>query len=158
MSVTGYGRNLSYDRNPVKYYFRGVDMRSAKYLDAVIAKHGLKNDAELAQHLGLVKSAISHYRTGRNFMNNEVCLKVAQSLELDDPMPIIMAADMDRAERAGQHSLWEVFSKRIAAPATPASLAALAVVIGDSVTNFVTSPALQASTDAVHRLALCILC
>lgn len=133
-------------------------MRSAQYLDAVIERHGLKNDAELAQHLGLVKSAISHYRTGRNFMNNEVCLKVAQALDMDNPLPIIMAADMDRAERAGQRSLWEVFSKRLAPQAAPASLAVLVAVVSDSVTNFVTSPALHAKLDAVARLGHLALC
>lgn len=133
-------------------------MRSAKFLDAVIEKHGLKNDAELAGHLGLVKSAISHYRTGRNFMNNEVCLKVAQALEMDNPLPIIMAADMDRAERAGQRSLWEVFSKRMSMQAAPASLAVLAVAVGGSVTKFVTSPALQASIDAVLKAKDFVLC
>ena len=133
-------------------------MRSEKYLNAVLERHGLKNDKELALFLGLVASAISHYRTGRRAMDNETCLRIAQALGMDDPMPVIMAADMDRAERAGQHSLWEVFSKRIAAPATPASLAALAVVIGDSVTNFVTSPTLQASGHALQRVALSVLC
>ena len=133
-------------------------MRSAQYLDAVIERHGLKNDAELAQHLGLVKSAISHYRTGRNFMNNEVCLKVAQALDLDNPLPIIMAADMDRAERAGQRSLWEVFSKRMPMYAAPASLAVLAAVVGGSVTKFVTHPTLQASADAMWRSVHYLLC
>lgn len=134
-------------------------MRSEKYLDAVRERYGLKSDAALAEFLGVkTQGGISHYRSGRRTMDNELCLRIAQALEMPDPMPVIMSADMDRAERAGQHSLWEVFSKRIATPATPASLAALAVVIGDSVTNFVTSPTLQASTEAVHRVALSILC
>ncbi|WP_423200310.1 HTH cro/C1-type domain-containing protein [Cupriavidus sp. H19C3] len=129
-------------------------MRSAQYLDAVIERHGLKNDAELASHLGLVKSAISHYRTGRNFMNNEVCLKVAQALDMDNPLPIIMAADMDRAERAGQRSLWEVFSRRMAGSATPASLAVLIALA----TNFVSPTPAQASARATSSAEHSILC
>nr|DAP29557.1 MAG TPA: helix turn helix protein [Inoviridae sp.] len=129
-------------------------MRSAKYLDAVIERHGLKNDAELAEYLGLVKSAISHYRTGRRTMDNETCLRIAQALDMTDPMLVIMAADMDRAERAGQQSLWEVFSRRMATTAAPATLAVLAV----SVTNFVTQSPLQASAGAISRLAQSLLC
>jgi len=113
-------------------------MRVEKYLDEAIKRHGLKNDRALAEELGLVHSAISHYRTGRRSMDNEVCLRVAQLLDMDNPMPIIMAADMDRAERAGQRSLWEVFSPRMA----HSGLVALLVSLGLGVTNFVTpSPA-----------------
>lgn len=133
-------------------------MKSDKYLDAVLVKHGLKNDKELAQFLGLVASAVSHYRTGRRTMDNETCLKVAQALDMTDPIPVIMAADMDRAERAGQRSLWEVFPKRMAMSAAPASLAVLVAVVSGSVTKFVTHPTLQAKLDAVSRLGLSILC
>lgn len=133
-------------------------MRIEKYLDAVIERHDLKNDTGLAEMIGCNKSAISHYRTGRRSMDNELCLAIAQALEMADPMPVIMAADMDRAERAGQRSLWEVFSKRLAPQAAPASLAVLVAIVSDSVTNFVTSPALQASVDAISALKHSILC
>ncbi|WP_425219099.1 helix-turn-helix domain-containing protein [Ralstonia solanacearum] len=108
-------------------------MRVEKYLDEAIKRRGLKNDRALAEELGLVHSAISHYRTGRRSMDNEVCLRLAQLLDMDNPMLIIMAADMDRAERAGQHSLWEVFLTRMASSAT----AALLLVLVTSATNFV---------------------
>ncbi|MGO4281230.1 Cro/Cl family transcriptional regulator [Cupriavidus sp. RAF20_2] len=133
-------------------------MRIAKYLDAVIERHGLKNDTALAELLGLRQSAVSQYRTGKRFPDNEGCLRIAQALDMADPMPIIMSADMDRAERAGQHSLWEVFSKRMPTHAASASLAVVAAAIGGSVTKFVTSPALQASLDAVLRAKDSILC
>lgn len=119
-------------------------MRIEKYLDAVIERHGLKNDTALAELLGLRQSAVSQYRTGKRFPDNEGCLRIAQALEIADPLPVIMAADMDRAERAGQRSLWEVFSRRMA-HAAPATLAVLAVA---SVTNFVTPSSTQASTSA----------
>ncbi|WP_199033206.1 hypothetical protein [Ralstonia sp. ASV6] len=113
-------------------------MRVEKYLDEAIKRRGLKNDSALAAELGLVQSAVSHYRTGRRSMDNEVCLRLAQLLDMDNPMPIIMAADMDRAERAGQRSLWEVFSPRMA----HSGLVAILVSLGLGVTNFVTpSPA-----------------
>ena len=105
--------------------------------------------------MGLVHSAISHYRTGRRTMDNEVCLRVAQLLEMENPLPIIMAADMDRAERAGQHSLWEVFSTRMAASN---ATAALLLVLVASATNFVApSPAKAAplSHSTGQRFILC---
>lgn len=113
-------------------------MRTGKYLDAVIERHDLKNDRKLAEFLGVAQSAISQYRTGKRSMDNEMCLRVAQALDMTDPLPIIMAADLDRAERAGQRSLWEVFSPRMA----HSGLVAVLVALGLGVTNFVTpSPA-----------------
>lgn len=52
-------------------------------------------------------------------MNNEACLAIALELGID-PMPVIMAADMDRAEKTGQQSLWSVFSQRAATLASAA--------------------------------------
>lgn len=133
-------------------------MRIEKYLDAVIERHELKNDTALAKMLGVNQNTVSQYRTGARNPDNEACLRIAQALDMADPLPVIMAADMDRAERAGQRSLWEVFSKRMSMQAAPASLAVLAVAVGGSVTKFVTSPALQASIDAVLKAKDFVLC
>ena len=98
-------------------------MKSVKYLDAVMKAHGLKTDAELCRFMGWSHSAANNYRKGISFMNNEACLAVARALDMQDPLPIIMAADLDRAERAGQKSLWEVFSARMAHSTAVAVLA-----------------------------------
>ncbi|WP_253760358.1 helix-turn-helix domain-containing protein [Ralstonia solanacearum] len=116
-------------------------MRVEKYLNEAIARHGLKNDTALAKLLGVRQNAVSQYRSGTRTMDNEMCLHLAQLLDMDNPMPIIMAADMDRAERAGQHSLWEVFSTRMASSAT----AALLLVLVASATNFVAPSAAKAA-------------
>lgn len=112
-------------------------MRSVKYLDMLIEKRGLKNDLALAKAMGWPSSRMSQYRTGKRVMENETCLEVALALELDNPLPLIMAADADRAERVGQKSLWEVFSPRMA------GLSA-ALLLG-VVTNFVTPSPAQAA-------------
>ncbi|KHL05309.1 hypothetical protein KOL72_15315 [Ralstonia sp. B265] len=113
-------------------------MRVEKFLNDAIARHNLKNDTALAQLLGVSQNAVSQYRSGARTMDNEMCLRLAQLLDMENPMPIIMAADMDRAERAGQRSLWEVFSPRMA----HSGPVALLVSLGLGVTNFVTpSPA-----------------
>lgn len=129
-------------------------MKSVKFLDEVMKKQGLRNDKALCEFMGWSHSVASHYRTGKRVMDNETCLKIAQVLEMDDPLPIIMAADMDRAEKAGQHSLWEVFSARMAKAATPATLA----IVAAGVTNFVTPSTAHATAYAVLRSARFILC
>jgi hypothetical protein len=58
-------------------------------------------------------SGLLTYRT-KPFMSNDVCLKIAAELEMDNPLAVIMAADMDRAEKAGERSLWEVFLPKMA--------------------------------------------
>ncbi|WP_082219350.1 helix-turn-helix transcriptional regulator [Massilia sp. NR 4-1] len=97
-------------------------MRSVKYLEQLREKLENKSDAELARKLNLSKASISHYITGRRVMDEETCLAVAIALDLN-PMEVMMAAGIDRAEKAGQQSLWTVFSQRMAATAASALLA-----------------------------------
>lgn len=129
-------------------------MKSVKFLDEVMKKQGLRNDKALCEFMGWSHSVASHYRTGKRVMDNETCLKIAQVLEMEDPLPIIMAADMDRAEKAGQHSLWEVFSARMAKAAAPATLA----IVAAGVTSFLTPSPVQAATRAILQAGHFILC
>src|SRR6266481_477373 len=109
-------------------------MRSVKYLKDVKEKHLLENNSRLAEHLGIKANTVSQYLSEQRIMDNEVCLRVAAALDMDNPLQVIMAADMDRAEKAGQHSLWEIFLPKMAGVS---ALLAIAFV-----TNFVTpSPA-----------------
>lgn len=112
-------------------------MKSAQYLDQVKAKLGLHADKELAEHFNVTKAAISQYKSGARIMENEMCLAIALDLDID-PLKIIMAADMDRAERSGQRSLWAVFSQRMAATAASA-------VIATGVSLFLTPPPADAA-------------
>ncbi|MDR2239284.1 MAG: hypothetical protein LBE33_02460 [Zoogloeaceae bacterium] len=91
-------------------------MKSTKYLDALIEKKGLKNDRQLALHMGWGSGAMTMYRRGDRIMGEEQCLQVARELEMENPLPIIAAAGIDRAEKTGQKSLWEVFTKMIPMP------------------------------------------
>lgn len=92
-------------------------MKSVKYLELVREKHHLKNDAALAKYLGVGSSAMSHYMSGRRVMDEETCLAVAMALDIE-PTKVLMAAGIDRAEKTGQKSLWEVFSQRMAITAS----------------------------------------
>jgi len=125
-------------------------MKSIKYLDMLREHKSLKNDTELGLLLGLKQNTISQYRHGRAFMSNDVCLKVAAELGMDNPLVVIMAADMDRAEKAGQHSLWEVFLPRMAGISAAVTLAL--------VTNFVTPTTVKAAPVLKVTEQLFILC
>ena len=96
-------------------------MKSVKYLEQVRAQLQKKTDQELADKLHISKGAVSHYSTGRRVMDEETCLAVALALNIN-PIEVMMAAGIDRAEKAGQKSLWEVFMQRTAATAASALL------------------------------------
>lgn len=100
-------------------------MKSLKYLDAVKNRYSLKRDNELAEKIGCSPSAVSRYYSGKAIMDDEQCLRVAQVLGMENPLPIIAAAGIDRAEKTGQRSLWEVFTK-----ATSLSPLAVALLVG----------------------------
>lgn len=117
-------------------------MKSTKFLDSLLEKHGIKNDRALALFLGVAQNTISQYRNGKRIMDNEMCLKIALALDID-PLQVIMAADIDRAEKAGQRSLWESFTRKAAAFAGVA-------VMASSVNLFVTTTDAQATPRLNH--------
>ncbi|NMM27827.1 MAG: helix-turn-helix transcriptional regulator [Glaciimonas sp.] len=88
-------------------------MKSVKYLEMVRTKFNLKTDVALAAKIGITKSAVGNYSKGIRVMDEETCLAVAMALEVN-PLDVMMAAGIDRAEKTGQKSLWEVFSQRTA--------------------------------------------
>lgn len=96
-------------------------MKSVKFLQRLMEEKGL-NAAGAARLLNLTEAAISHYKTGRRVMDDETCLAIAMHLQLD-PMQVIGAACIDRAEKTGQKSLWEVFMARTAATAAAVLMA-----------------------------------
>lgn len=116
-------------------------MRSLKYLEMVKEKYRLNSATAVAVKLGLSKQAVSNYLNGNRVMDEETCVAVALALELTEhqTMELIMAAGMDRAEKAGQKSLWSVFSEKMAAVAASAL-----VVVG--VTGFLTPQNAEART------------
>lgn len=113
-------------------------MKSVKYLEDVRSKYDLKTDAALALKLGKTAPAISQYIKGTRVMDDEACLAVALALNIN-PMEIIGAACIDRAEKTGQKSLWEVFMSRGAAVAA-------SVLMATSVNLFLTPAPAEAAT------------
>lgn len=103
-------------------------MKSVKYLLDLQKKTGM-NDSQLAKSLGITQGAVGHYKSGRRIMDDETCGKVAYELDID-PMLIVAAACIDRAEKTGQKSIWEVFISRMAATAASVVLGLLMLLSG----------------------------
>lgn len=129
-------------------------MKSVRYLDAVMKKHGLKNDRQLAMHLGWGTSTVSQYRKGQRIMDDEQCLQLARELGMENPLPIIAAAGMDRAEKTGQRSLWEVFTKAIQTASSPLGIAMMLSFI---VTLFVIPDAYAIDKSGTYKRELTTL-
>lgn len=121
-------------------------MKSVKFLEQVKARYGLKNDRQLAVHLNMTSGTISQYMTGKRVMDDEACLAVALALDIN-PMLVVGAACIDRAEKSGQKSLWEVFMSRTAATAA-------AVLVTSGVTLFLTPPSANAATVRVSDASI----
>jgi predicted transcriptional regulator len=116
-------------------------MKSVKYLELVRQKHKLKTDGEVADLLGISRSAVNHYSTGRRIMDRETCARVAMALNLNEheAMQLIAATAADQAEQSGEKSLWEVFMSRGAAVAA-------SVLMATSVNLFLTPTPAEAAT------------
>jgi transcriptional regulator with XRE-family HTH domain len=128
-------------------------MKSVKFLESVRATLEKPTDAEVAKALNLSKGAISHYLSGRRVMDNETCIAVALHLGID-PVKIIMAADIDRAERAGQQSLWEVFTRRTSIAASVLAMVLVNLFLTPNTAEAVPRLALS-STEQVEDFVLC---
>lgn len=97
-------------------------MKSVKYLEQLRSNLGNVSHDEIANLLGLSRGAVTHYFSGRRVMDDETCLAVAMQLNVD-PLHVVGAACIDRAEKSGHSSLWTVFMERAAATAATAVLA-----------------------------------
>lgn len=127
-------------------------MKSVKYLEKLQKKENL-NDTELAKLLGITQPSISNLKAGRRVMDDETCLAIALKLGIN-PIEIVGAACIDRAEKTGQKSLWEVFMTRTATTAS-------ALLFAFFVNLFLTPEAANAATarlSATPELSFYKLC
>ncbi len=115
-------------------------MKSVKFLEELQARENL-NDTDLAKKLGISQPSISNIKAGRRIMDEETCLAIALALN-EEPMKIIAAAGIDRAEKTGQKSLWEVFMLRTRTSIEAGASVILCLVF---VANFLTAPEAKAA-------------
>jgi hypothetical protein len=128
-------------------------MKSVMYLEMLKQQAHLKNDAALARALNVGTNTISQYMTGKRIMDDEACLAVAMKLDID-PMLVVAAACIDRAEKAGQQSLWKIFMQR-AGHASSATLGVSAFALLASLINFAGIRNAEAAVHVVHAVSSC---
>jgi transcriptional regulator with XRE-family HTH domain len=87
---------------------------TVELLDAVKSRLGLSSDYAAAKALGVTRQRVSAWRNGRQTFEDEVCLRVAEILEVD-PFPVMASVRIERIEEDERRSLWlnalEKFSK-----------------------------------------------
>ena len=87
---------------------------TAKFLDAVKARHGLASDYALAKVLEISRQEISNYRTGRHALGVKVCFKIAALLDCD-AASVIAAVESERARTDQDRDFWKGALLRAAA-------------------------------------------
>lgn len=76
-----------------------------KYLEAAKKKLGIESDYELAKRLGIQRTAVSNYRTGRSVMDDYTAAKIAQALDIN-PLTVIATANAEREKVTERRTFW----------------------------------------------------
>lgn len=88
-------------------------MKTVDYLDAVKAAYSLTSDYQLTKKIAESSARISQYRVGRNFMDDDLAIKIAYLLDLN-PLVVLADAHIEREIKRGNNSLvifWEEVKK-----------------------------------------------
>jgi len=83
-----------------------------EYLNAVKSKTGAVSDYALAPKIGLSKQMISRYRLKKDFLSDEVALKVASILEVD-PAIVLISVHAERAKNEPEKRAWTALFERL---------------------------------------------
>jgi transcriptional regulator with XRE-family HTH domain len=89
-------------------------MNTLEFLDAVKARHGFSSDYALAKLLGVAPQNISSYRSGRRIIDDDMCLSIAQALDIH-PFQVIASANAERAKTPEQRARWSGFMDNLSA-------------------------------------------
>lgn len=85
-----------------------------EFLDAVKEKLGIESDYALAKRLGFSLSAVSNYRTGRRYLDDDSALAIASALEVH-PFVVIANANAERAKTPEQRERWSGVMEKFSA-------------------------------------------
>ena len=102
-------------------------MKSADFLDAVRAKHGLTSDYQVHKFLRIAQSRVSMYRTGRREFDSKTCHLVANALDVD-PAWVMVEIQVERANRTEDRDAWQRVADLVKV-ASVVSVLALAVLL-----------------------------
>lgn len=79
---------------------------TVEFLDAVRVKRGLTSDNQLAIFLGCTRQAISGYRYKRTFLDDEIAMRVADTLDID-PAFVLACVHAERERNLEVRAVWE---------------------------------------------------
>jgi plasmid maintenance system antidote protein VapI len=96
---------------------RGISPEESKlntpeYLDLVRATLGLPSDYALQKPLGISKSLVSAYRTGRESLSDAMAVKVAQ-LSGKPTEIVLLDAKIERAKSPEEKAAWSAILEKI---------------------------------------------
>lgn len=83
------------------------------FLDALKARHHLPSDYALAKILGITRSAVSCYRSGKVALGEEMALKVAELLETEPGYVLARIAE-ERTKRPQVKAAWRKVAEALA--------------------------------------------
>lgn len=88
-------------------------MRTADYLDAAQKAMGITSDYELARRLSVSKQRISAYRSGKEWPDNYIVMKLAVALNAD-PVSVLADLESQREKNPERAEFWRSFLSRAA--------------------------------------------
>ncbi|MBL8508149.1 MAG: hypothetical protein JNM11_06755 [Chitinimonas sp.] len=80
-------------------------MKSLQYLDLAKEVTGITSDYGMAKVLGINRATISQWRSGKMFMDDYTCLRLAQMLSRD-PLEVIAAVNAEREKDGAKREVW----------------------------------------------------
>ncbi len=87
-------------------------MKAAAWIDRVKAARGWESDYRVAKELATTRQAISDYRTRTATMDEDMAVKVANTLSID-PAIILTDQAMERAKNTEARSAWSAVLERL---------------------------------------------
>jgi len=86
---------------------------TVQFLDAISRKLGGASDYAIAKELGVTRAAVSKYRNGISFFDDETCLKVARILDIDAGA-VALAVHAERTKSPEVRKMWASLADRFA--------------------------------------------
>ncbi|CAD9228386.1 Helix-turn-helix protein [Burkholderia cenocepacia] len=85
-----------------------------EWLDALKAHLDLPSDYAAAKLLGVTRSAVSHYRTGRTTFDDSTAIRVAELLGVD-PAEVFASMQYERAKSDEARAVWASLLEKFSA-------------------------------------------
>jgi DNA-binding transcriptional regulator YdaS (Cro superfamily) len=89
-------------------------MKTNDFLDAIRARHALGSDYMVAKLMGVDSNYVSNWRSGRNTMGEDACMKVAELLEIR-PGYVLACVAAERSKNDAVRAAWESVAASLAA-------------------------------------------